>query len=411
MSKASLPLSTHGYFSDPGNFNYFAECADSWLKIPPKSKLDPGIEKTLRLVFESASQLGLFEGAGQRLTWKQKLWTIGAHWGIDQEPWLYDEFGDAPMALDMHQVSDRLDQEVEALQAAKSAASSLAEFVQPTTRPRTPPYEDPYPAENLSNFNHELTQAPENILREVDDIHRQQGPSTTAQLVPYQSSQEDPTPEALAIESPCSRAVRENVYMALAEKELEHKYQEKQRLLEHKVAKELAELAEARERIVAQAIHQEKEVNSVIAELVIRLEAEKTAKEKELAKVLAKQLAIAASEQKRIMLDFLRSQEAQARQKDSQVKLVLQQAEEARQAQEIRARLAESRLEALEKIEKDRLAMEKLAALREAKLRAIEEEEQDLLLEEAWSKQGPEMTMVILYTYVERERVLKRWLF
>jgi hypothetical protein len=132
MSKASLPLSSHGYFSDPRNFSYFAECADSWLKIPPKSKLGPGIERTLRLVFESASQLGLFEGADQRLTWKQKLWTIGAHWGIDQEPWLFDEFGDAPMALDLHQVSNRLEQEVEALQAAKSAASSLAEFVRPT---------------------------------------------------------------------------------------------------------------------------------------------------------------------------------------------------------------------------------------------------------------------------------------
>jgi hypothetical protein len=166
MSKASLPLSTHGYFSDPGNFDYFAECADSWLKIPPKSKLGPVIERTLRLVFESASQLGLFEGAGKRLTWKQKLWTIGAHWGIDQEPWLFDEFGDAPMALDLYQVSNRLEQEVEALQAAKSAASSLGRVCSahgrasslPVPGLSSSPCPSPYPAENLSDINQELEQ-------------------------------------------------------------------------------------------------------------------------------------------------------------------------------------------------------------------------------------------------------------
>ena len=152
-------------------------------------------------MFESASQLGLFEGVNQRLTWKQKLWTIGAYWGIDQEPWFFDEFGDIPMALDLYQVSNRLEEEVEALQAAKSAARSLAEFVRPTAERNLSLYPDlysspcpsPYPAEDLSVLNYDLTQAHENILRDVEETIRRQGPDTTSPLLPYQSSQEDPT--------------------------------------------------------------------------------------------------------------------------------------------------------------------------------------------------------------------------
>jgi hypothetical protein len=50
----------------------------------------------------------------RRTTWKQKLWALAAHWGIDEEPWLFDEFSDPPYVFDMTQVLLRLEDELKA---------------------------------------------------------------------------------------------------------------------------------------------------------------------------------------------------------------------------------------------------------------------------------------------------------
>jgi hypothetical protein len=76
------------------------------------------------------------------LTWKEKLWVIGAHWGIEQKPWHFDEFRDAPHSLDVHRIYERLQEELDTLQEANTLV--VSDFIRPTAERRAlSPYVDP----------------------------------------------------------------------------------------------------------------------------------------------------------------------------------------------------------------------------------------------------------------------------
>jgi hypothetical protein len=334
-----LPLSAQGYFSNPHHFSYFAECADSWFKVRPGSRLGPENEQYLRLLFESASHLGLFGGTALRLTWKQKLWAIGAHYGIDQEPWLFDEFTDAPEALDLYRMSRRLRQDVHALQEAQASAGSLvvSDFVRPTAERHPSPYQDPYPAENISNLTQELAQAQENILRGVDDILRRQGPNATSPLVPYQSSQEDPTPEAL--ESPRLKSSQGECVPSPLKGGAGAQVPRKRAPLEQKLARELVE---AREELEQQALRREQEASQELAELAAKLRRESTLKEQEVARLLAQRKEALDSAVDEFQLDAERSisrAKMLLHEQEAQAELVMRQAQASQLAHEDQIRL------------------------------------------------------------------------
>ena len=137
VSKKRLPLSAQGFFSNPDNLKYFGECADSWLKDGTNTSLDADLNATMRLIFELACQIGIFRTAGRRMSWKEKLWTIGAHWGIEETPCRYDEMNDRPYMLDADMLFERLTRELADLEQARSLA--VSDFIRPTTDHHTPP--------------------------------------------------------------------------------------------------------------------------------------------------------------------------------------------------------------------------------------------------------------------------------
>jgi DNA repair exonuclease SbcCD ATPase subunit len=225
VSKSKLPLTSRGFFSDSGNFDYFAQCADTFVKERPGTKLNTGNNEMLRVLFGAASQLGVFKATSKKLTWQEKLWTLAAYWGFEQEPWCYDEVCDAPQSLDFTRLSSRLDKELAALQEARSLA--VSDFIRPTADNPTPlPYRDPSPTRSEPEQN--LTAAQEEYFRFVDGVILQQGPPLGTPLRPYTSSQEDPTPDGIG--SPESRAVKEKVYKALPQRSLSIEVQERRNI-------------------------------------------------------------------------------------------------------------------------------------------------------------------------------------
>ena len=63
VSHSRLPVTDSGYFSDPLNFAHFAECAQSYMEPAHGKSLVPEDAVTLRLIFEGAAQLGVFDRA------------------------------------------------------------------------------------------------------------------------------------------------------------------------------------------------------------------------------------------------------------------------------------------------------------------------------------------------------------
>ena len=59
---ATVSFTSQGYYSSAKNIGHFSSCADSWLKLVPEDSLDTDISVALTLVFETASQLGLYHG-------------------------------------------------------------------------------------------------------------------------------------------------------------------------------------------------------------------------------------------------------------------------------------------------------------------------------------------------------------
>ena len=89
VSIVRLPVTTSGYFSNPRNFPHFVECAQSYLCPGPGESLATEDAISLKVIFEGAAQLGVFDYArarSRRVTWQEKLWALGAYWGIKQTP-------------------------------------------------------------------------------------------------------------------------------------------------------------------------------------------------------------------------------------------------------------------------------------------------------------------------------------
>ena len=57
-SQRNLPLTDHGFYSNPENFKYFSDCADSWLNADtlPGEPLDSRTAQAFNLVFEYAAR-------------------------------------------------------------------------------------------------------------------------------------------------------------------------------------------------------------------------------------------------------------------------------------------------------------------------------------------------------------------
>jgi hypothetical protein len=146
------------------------------------------------------------------MSWKEKLWAIGAYWGVDEEPCLYDDFSDRPYMLDFDKILYRMKEELEALQEGNSLA--VSEFIRPTADHETrQPYRDPSPGCSESRFEQGVTRTHEGYVQHAEGIIMSQSPLTNTPLQPYLSSQEDPTPDGIG--SPESRAVKERLYQAL----------------------------------------------------------------------------------------------------------------------------------------------------------------------------------------------------
>jgi hypothetical protein len=136
--------------------------------VRQEDPLDHESVQCLQVVFESASQLGVVRNLDQRPDWRSKLWAIGVHWEIDEEPWAYNEFRDRPYILDLTEVLLRLEQELKAAQEAKSFAVSNS--TQPTDEHRSlSPRIDPSPIGPCLETGLGLTQARDGILTDVDD--------------------------------------------------------------------------------------------------------------------------------------------------------------------------------------------------------------------------------------------------
>ena len=79
--------------------------------------------RALRRIFEAAKQLGLYDRVTHRQDWKEKLWTIAAHWGLMEGPCPYDELEDKPFILNLSMVLLRLQKEIKATQQSQSRKS------------------------------------------------------------------------------------------------------------------------------------------------------------------------------------------------------------------------------------------------------------------------------------------------
>ena len=57
----------------------------TYMELAHGRSLVPEDAVTLRLIFEGAAQLGVFDRAKpRRSTWPEKLWALGAHWGLQE---------------------------------------------------------------------------------------------------------------------------------------------------------------------------------------------------------------------------------------------------------------------------------------------------------------------------------------
>ena len=120
MSNTQLPLTETGFFSDPDNFEYFKECAYTYLQQGPGLGLHTETVAGLKVLFERATQLGVYTKTPRTLTWPQKLWALGAFWGIQERPWPYDEFRDAPEILCFVSVMNKVNRQLKQKQLEDS---------------------------------------------------------------------------------------------------------------------------------------------------------------------------------------------------------------------------------------------------------------------------------------------------
>ena len=99
----------------------------SYMLPVPGMHLHPADAVSLRVIFEGARQLGAFDGVtersvARRLTWPEKLWALSVHWGIQQEPWPFDDLKVAPDSLDIPLIYARVSIELEKLEASQKQA-------------------------------------------------------------------------------------------------------------------------------------------------------------------------------------------------------------------------------------------------------------------------------------------------
>ena len=125
-----MPLTSTGYFSNPENFNHFKDCAYSYLQQGPGQGVSTETAAGLKVLFERATQLGVYSRASRTLTWSEKLWTLGAYWGIQEIPWPYDEFRDAPEILCMTSVLNKVQAQLRQKQQEEACLSDpLRSFI------------------------------------------------------------------------------------------------------------------------------------------------------------------------------------------------------------------------------------------------------------------------------------------
>jgi hypothetical protein len=72
-SKCRLPLTSTGYFSDQDNLAHFTECAETYVLERPGVEMDSGNNEMLRLLFGTASQLGIFKATTKKLSWPENF--------------------------------------------------------------------------------------------------------------------------------------------------------------------------------------------------------------------------------------------------------------------------------------------------------------------------------------------------
>ena len=70
-SKSQLPLTDTGFFSDPDNFEHFKDCAYTYLQQGPGLGVSTETAAGLKVLFERATQLGVYSRATRTLTWSR----------------------------------------------------------------------------------------------------------------------------------------------------------------------------------------------------------------------------------------------------------------------------------------------------------------------------------------------------
>ena len=170
VSTSELPLTSTGYFSDPANFPHFTECARSYLEPGSGQSLSSQTAVSLKLIFENAAQLGVFnKTTTRRPTWPEKLWALGAHWGIQEKPWPYDEFRIAPQIFDVTPVLLRVQAEVRQMQEnQKKESDPLRSFIWQDSDFLSPP---PYKGSALTPVDNNVHTPGTGSLPPLSDSH------------------------------------------------------------------------------------------------------------------------------------------------------------------------------------------------------------------------------------------------
>ena len=118
-----LPLTERGYFSVPSNFDHFSACAETYFELAPGENLSPSTNEMFRSWFQLATPLGVFKRGPRKWNWKQVLWALSVHWGVQECPCPFDEFGDCPDSLDIFSIAHRLQTEARTLEETQVLAS------------------------------------------------------------------------------------------------------------------------------------------------------------------------------------------------------------------------------------------------------------------------------------------------
>ena len=219
-------MTEQGFYSDFSNFGYFTECLDSWLKAVPGTKLGSDTAYTLRLIFKSAQQAGVYSSVTRKLSWKEKLWVLATYWELQVSPWAYDECTDPPDILDLNWVLPKIQKEAQAHQTRDLSATQqtpdrsldMSRFIRPQSlfepKPLAPKVDTPVESEARDSMD--LTRFHEQIIEDTDRIIEQEGPS------PYiRPPACRPTPEesllTIALPSARSQAIKKNLLQTLAQ--------------------------------------------------------------------------------------------------------------------------------------------------------------------------------------------------